>query len=87
MEHVHIAIVLIKNCPTSRQFSNYSYEHMNRQFSRPRNDHYFDSYDPAWSNQSNISWQPQAPENYAPQFHELYHQVEPSPWFDSDFQD
>jgi len=60
---------------------------MNTQFSRPRNDHYFNSYDPAWSNQSNISWQVQTPENYAPQFHELYHQVEPSPQLDSDFQD
>jgi len=47
---------------------------------------YSDSYDPGWSNQSNISWQAQAPENYAPQFHELYHQVEPSPRLDSDFQ-
>jgi hypothetical protein len=48
---------------------------MNTQFSRSRNKHYFDSYDPAWSNQSNISWQAQAPKNYAPQFHELYHQA------------
>jgi hypothetical protein len=49
---------------------------MNPQFSRQRNDPYSDSYDPGWSNQSNISWQ----------FHELYHQVEPSPPLDSDFQ-
>jgi hypothetical protein len=67
----------VKDCPTVGQFSNYSYEHMNTQFSRPRNEPYFDSYDPAWSNQSNISWQAQAPENYAPQFHELYHQAYP----------
>jgi len=60
---------------------------MNTQFSRPRNDPYSDSYDLGWSNQSNISWQAQALENYAPQFHELYHQVEPSPQLDSDFQD
>jgi hypothetical protein len=60
---------------------------MNTQFSRPRNDPYSNSYDPGWSNQSNISWQAQAPKNYAPQFHELYHQVEPSPRLDSDFQD
>jgi hypothetical protein len=47
---------------------------MNTQFSRPRNDPYSDSYDPGWSNQSNILWQSQAPENYAPHFDELYHQ-------------
>jgi len=67
----------VKDCPTVGQFSNYSYEHMNTQFSRPRNEPYFDSYDPAWSNQSNVSWQAQAPENYAPQFHERYHQAYP----------
>jgi hypothetical protein len=67
----------IKDCPTARQFSNHSYEHMNIQLSRPRNESYCDSYNPGWSNQSNISWQAQAPENYAPQFHELYHQAYP----------
>jgi len=50
---------------------------MNTLFSRPRNDPYFDSYNPAWSNQSNISRQAHAPENYALQFHELYHQAYP----------
>jgi len=50
---------------------------MNTQFSRPRNEPYCDSYHPGWSNQSNISWQAQAPENYAPQFHELYHHACP----------
>lgn len=50
---------------------------MNTQFSRPRNEPYCDSYDPAWSNQSDIPWQAQAPESYAPQFHELYHQTYP----------
>jgi hypothetical protein len=64
----------VKDCLTAGQFSNYSYEHMNTQFSRPRNDPYSDSYDPGWSNQSNILWQSQAPENYAPHFDELYHQ-------------
>jgi hypothetical protein len=50
---------------------------MNTQFSRPRNEPYCDSDDPAWSSQSDISWQAQAPKNYAPQFHELYHQAYP----------
>lgn len=63
----------VKDCRTAGQFSNYSYEHMNPQFSRPRNEPYYDH--PGWSNQSNISWHAQAPENYAPQFHELYHQA------------
>ena len=36
----------VRDCPTMGQFSNYPYEHMNRQFSRPGNDHYFDSYNP-----------------------------------------
>jgi hypothetical protein len=65
----------VKDCHTVGQFSNYSYEHMNTQFSRPRNEPYCDSYHPEWSNESNISWQAQALENYAPQFHELYHQA------------
>jgi hypothetical protein len=67
----------VRDCLTARQFSNYSFEHMNTLFSRPRNDPYFDSYNPAWSNQSNISRQAHAPENYALQFHELYHQAYP----------
>jgi hypothetical protein len=67
----------VKECPTAGQFSNNFSEYMNTQFSRPRNEPYYDSYHPGWSNQSNISWQAQAPENYAPQFHELYHQACP----------
>jgi hypothetical protein len=59
----------VRDCPIAGQFSNYSSEHMNILSSRPRNDPYSDSYNPAWSNQSSISWQPQAPENYASQFH------------------
>ena len=64
----------VRNCLTTGQFSNYSYEHMNRPFSKPRNDLYFDSYNPAWSNQSNLLWQAQDPKKYAPQCHELHHQ-------------
>jgi hypothetical protein len=64
----------VRNCPTAGQFSNYYYEHMNRPFSRPRNEYYCDSYNPAWSNQSNFSWQAQDHGRYAPQGHELHHQ-------------
>jgi regulator of replication initiation timing len=65
----------VRDCPTAEQFSNYSYEHMSTLFSRSRNNPYSDSYNLAWSNQSSISWQAQALENYAPQFHKLYHQA------------
>jgi hypothetical protein len=75
MDHVHISHYNhVRNCPTAGQFSNYSYEHMNRPFSRPRNEYYCDSYNPAWSNQSNFSWQAQDHRRYAPQGHELHHQ-------------
>jgi hypothetical protein len=56
------------------QFSNYSYEHMNIPFSRLGNDLYFDSYNPTWSNRSNLSWQAQDLGKYVPQCHELHHQ-------------
>jgi hypothetical protein len=65
----------VRDCPTTGQFSNYSYERMNTLFFRSRNDPYSDSYNPACSNKSNISWQAQSLENYAPQIHELYHQT------------
>jgi hypothetical protein len=64
----------VRNCPTAGQFSNYSFEHMNRPFSRPGNEFYSDSYNSAWSNQSNFSWQAQDHGKYAPQGHELHHQ-------------
>jgi hypothetical protein len=64
----------VRNCPIAGQFSNYSFEHMNRPFSRPGNEFYSDSYNPAWSNQSNFSWQAQDHGKYAPQGHELHHQ-------------
>jgi hypothetical protein len=64
----------VRNCPAAGQFSNYSYELMNRPFSRPRNEYYCDSYNPAWSNQSNFSWQAQDHGKYAPQGHKLHHQ-------------
>jgi hypothetical protein len=65
----------VRDYPIVGQFSNYSYEHMNRPFSRPGNDIYFDSYNPAWSNWSNLSWQAQDLGKYVPQCHELHHQL------------
>jgi hypothetical protein len=64
----------VRNCPSTRQFCNYSYGHMNTSFSRLRDDNYFDSYNPTWSQKSNISWQAQDPGIHAPQFHGLQHQ-------------
>jgi len=39
---------------------------MNTPFSRLGDDFYSDSYNLAWSQQSNFSWQAQTPENHAP---------------------
>jgi hypothetical protein len=64
----------VKDCPTVGQFSNYSYEHMNKPFSRLGNEFYSKSYNPAWSNQSNFLWQAQDHGKYAPQGHELHYQ-------------
>jgi hypothetical protein len=61
----------VRNCPSTKQFPNYSYGHMNTPFSRPGDDNYFDSYNPEWSQQSNILWQAQDPGIHAPQFHGL----------------
>jgi hypothetical protein len=47
----------VRDCPEMRQFSNYHFEHMNTLFSRPGNDFYSDSNNPAWSQQSNFSRQ------------------------------
>jgi hypothetical protein len=44
----------VRDCPKMRQFSNYHYENMNTLFSRSGNDFYSDSYNPAWSQQSNF---------------------------------
>jgi hypothetical protein len=45
----------VRDCPEIRQFSNYHYKNINTPFSRPGNDFYSDSYNPAWSQQSNFS--------------------------------
>ena len=50
---------------------------MNTLFSRLGDDGYFDSYNPASSQQSKFSWQAQFPRNPAPQFHEPHHQSSP----------
>jgi hypothetical protein len=64
----------VRNCPSIRQISNNIFGHKKTSLSRPGNDNYFDSYNPTWSQQSNISWQAQDPGIHAPQFHGLQHQ-------------
>jgi hypothetical protein len=64
----------VRNCPSIRQISNNIFGHKNTSLSRPGDDSYFDSYNPTWSQQSNISWQAQDPGIHAPQFHGLQHQ-------------
>jgi hypothetical protein len=60
----------VRNCPSIRQFSNNIFGHKNTSLARPGNDNYFDSYNPTWSQQSNLSWQAQFLGNPAPQFHD-----------------
>jgi hypothetical protein len=64
----------VRNCPSIRQISNNIFGHKKTSLSRSGNDNYFDSYNPTWSQQSNISWQAQDPGIHAPQFHGLLHQ-------------
>jgi hypothetical protein len=64
----------VRNCPSIRQISNNIFGHKNTSLSRTGNDNYFDSYNPTWSQQSNISWRAQDPGIHAPQFHGLQHQ-------------
>jgi hypothetical protein len=61
----------VRNCPSLRQISNDIFEHKNTPLSRLGNDRYFDSCNPSWSQQSNISRQAQDLEIHAPQFHGL----------------
>jgi hypothetical protein len=74
----------VRNCPSIRQISNNIFGHKNTLLSRPRNDNYFDSYNPTWSQQSNLSWQAQFLGNPTLQFHDhsysylyQYYQEEP----------
>jgi hypothetical protein len=64
----------VRNCPSIRQISNNIFGHKNTSLSRPGNNNYFDSYNPTWSQQSNLSWQAQFVGNLAPQFRGLQHQ-------------
>jgi hypothetical protein len=61
------------NCSSWGQLSNFSYEQLNINFSSPGFESNSNFYNSDWSNHSNFSWQAQATENYAPQYHELHH--------------
>jgi hypothetical protein len=61
------------NCPSLRQFCNFSYEQMNINFSNSGFNSNSNFYNPRWSNHPDFSWQAQAMENCAPQFQELHH--------------
>jgi hypothetical protein len=63
----------VSDCLPSRQFSNFSCEQMNTNFSNLGFDSNSNFYNPDWSNHSDFSWQAQAMGNYAPQYHELHH--------------
>jgi hypothetical protein len=59
----------VRDCPSTRQFSNHSYEYMNTSSSRLGDDGYFDSYNPTWSQQSNLLWHAQVHGNPSTQFY------------------
>jgi hypothetical protein len=61
------------NCPSWGQGSNFSYEQMNTNFSRPSFDSNSNFYNSDWSNHSEFLWQTQATGNCAPQYHDLHH--------------
>ena len=61
------------NCPSWRQFSNFSYEQMNTSFSNLGRDSNSNFYNPDWSNQFDFSWSAHTTGNYALQFQELHH--------------
>ena len=61
------------NCPSWGQFSNFSHEQMNTNFSSPGFESKSNFYNPDWSNHSDFSWQAHATRNYAPQVDELHH--------------
>ena len=61
------------DCPHWGQFSNFSHEQMNTNFSSPGFESNSNFYNPDWSNHSDFLWQVHAMENYAPQSYGLYH--------------
>ena len=71
------------DCPHWGQFSNFSHEQMNTNFSNPGFESNSNFYNPDWSNHSNFSWQAHAMRNYAPQVDELHHPEYPQ--FDNQF--
>ena len=62
----------VENCPSFKQFSNFSYKQINTSFSSPN-----------WSNYSDFSWQVHATRNYAPQIDKLCNPKYPQ--FDNQF--
>jgi hypothetical protein len=73
------------DCPHWGQFSNFSYEQMNTNFSNPRFELNSNFYNPDWSNHFDFSWQAHATGNYAPQSYGLHHSEYPqsnNPFFD-----
>jgi hypothetical protein len=61
------------DCPHWGQFSNFSNEQLNTNFSSPGFESNSNFYNPDWSNHSDFSWHDHATENFAPQVDELHH--------------
>ena len=61
------------DCPHWGQFSNFSHEQMNTNFSSSGSELNSNFYTPDWSNHFDFSWQAHATGNYAPQVDELHH--------------
>jgi hypothetical protein len=73
------------DCPHWGQFSNFSYEQMNTNFSNLGFELNSNFYNPDWSNHFDFSWQAHATGNYAPQSYGLHHSEYPqsnNPFFD-----
>jgi hypothetical protein len=78
MDHVHIALIFIIMLEIVLTWDNFLTIIMSiwtHSFSRPSNDFYSDSYNPAWSQKSNFLWQAQTPDNYAPTLQERLQQA------------
>ena len=71
------------DCPHWGQFSNFSNEQLNTNFSSPGFELNSNFYNPNWSNHSNFSWHDHATKNFAPQVDELHHHEYPQ--FDNHF--
>ena len=73
----------LSDCPHWGQFSNFSYEQLNTNFSSPGFESNSNFHNSDWSNHSDFSWQSHSMENYAPQFDGLHHSKYPQ--FDNHF--